>query len=67
VLVTAEELAAGNEALAAREMNAAHRAADHILTRNRSTLGRRLRGRRLLAFDTAKPSDDEVYDDDQRD
>ena len=31
------------------------------------TLRQHLRGRRLLAFDTAKPSDDEVYDDDQRD
>jgi len=67
VLVTAEELAAGDETLAAREMNPAHGAADHVLTGDRSTLGRGLRRRLLLAFDTANPSDDEVYDDDQRD
>ena len=68
VLIGAEEFTARDEALAAREVYSAHRAADHILACGRvAGWRRRRRGWLLLVFDTAKPSNEEVDDDDQRD
>jgi hypothetical protein len=67
VLVAAEEFATRDETFAAWEMNTADRAADHIFPGGRALLRGRL-GRHwlLLVFDTARPSEQEVDDDDQR-
>src|SRR6476469_2825374 len=66
VLVAAKEFPARDKAFAARQVNAAYGAANHVLAGGRAVLRGGRRRRLLLSFDTAKPSEQEVDNDDQR-